>query len=412
MFEPDLASLIHSGESERTAAAAAGDHARQLNGILTAIDLACLTEEVLGVPEQHYLSTSDRCNIECHYCARQSYYGDRWDNGFMPIEAFRERLVPLARSAKLMGLYGLGEPFLHRDFFEFVRESRAVGARALTNCHGMSLKPKINEQIIESGLDVLNVSMDGAREETFNRLRHGAKFDVVVKQVRDLMERRDAAGSETPHLYLASMINRENIDELTDLVSLGHDLGAEQVDFSDTVICNPEDLETSVSGLPEMWEAIDRAKAMGERLGLRVNYSLQKPFPWRPFTPEELRPEPQVCDLAWGTWLVSKGGEVKPCCFIEWEFGNAFTDDPERIANGPEARELRRRLMSGDLPRECRGCGCAQPLTEAHQRAKLDEAERLLAESDLSEERRRELTGIITERRAMIEERWGARATV
>ena len=120
---------------------------------------------------------------------------------------------------------------------------------------------------------------------------------------------------------------------------------------------------------------------------------------------------PQVCDLAWGTWLVSKGGEVKPCCFIEWEFGNAFTDDPERIANGPEARELRRRLMSGDLPRECRGCGCAQPLTEPHQRAKLDEAERLLAESDLSEERRRELTGIITERRAMIEERWGARAT-
>lgn len=407
MYEVDLGTMMSTAHGHAAAASAPGLE-RQHNAVLTQIDMSCTSDVALALPAQHYVSTSDACNIECHYCPRQSYYGDRWENGFLPVEAFREKLGPLARAAQLFGLYGLGEPFLHRDFFEFVRVVKEAGAMALTNCHGMSLRPKVNEHIIASGLDRLNVSMDGATEETFNLLREKADLETVKRQVKDLVARRDAAGRMAPAVYLAAMINAENIGELPEMVRMAKELGAEQIDFSDTVICNPEDLESSVSGLPIMWEKIDEAKALGRELGVRVEYSLQKPFPWRPIPPaEQAEPCPQVCELAWGTWLVGKRGEVKPCCFIEWEYGNAFTDEPQRIQNGPEARELRRRLMSGDIPRECRGCGCAQPLTERHQRQALDRAEELLQATEMSEAERARLREIIAGRRALVDARWG-----
>lgn len=416
MIELDLATMVTQAQSGVAPADLAPPsdptRPRELNNILTQIDLSCTSDTVLGLPFQHYVSTSDTCNIECHFCPRQAYYGDRWENGFMPLEPFRERLGPLMRSAVLIGLYGLGEPFLHRRFFDFVQITKEAGAMALTNCHGMSLKPKVNDRIVASGLDRLNVSMDGATAETFNRLRVGADFDTVCRQVKDLVARRDAAGSETPHIFIAAMINRVNVAELPDMVRMARDLGAEQVDFSDTIICDTRDLEDSVSGLPIMWEKIEEAKAVGQGLGVTVNYSLQKPFPWRPFRPDELVAQPLACELAWSTWLVGKRGEVKPCCFVEFEYGNAFTDDPDAIRNSEVARWLRRRLMSGDLPRECRGCGCAQPLTERLQRDALDKAEQLLGEAaTLTETERAQLRAVIAERRAVVRERWGTAPT-
>jgi MoaA/NifB/PqqE/SkfB family radical SAM enzyme len=412
MFQSDLAAMLtHAGATGQVLAPRnlrADSNGRELNGILVQIDLSCTSDEVLGAPFQHYVAVSDTCNIECHFCPRQSYYGDRWENGFMQLDLFIAKLLPLVRRAALMGLYGLGEPFLHRHFFDFVTASKQAGARTLTNNHGMSLKPKIIEKILASGLDQLNVSMDGATEETFNLLRGGADFDTVCRQVKDLVTRRDAARSETPHVYIAAMVNRQNVRELPDIVRMARELGAEQVDFSDTVICDGADLEDSVSGLPVMWERIVEAKEVGREIGVRVEYSLQKPFPWRPFRPDELEPQPQVCELAWSTWLVGKSGEVKPCCFVEFEYGNAFTQEPEEIANSEVARWLRRKLMSGDLPRECRGCGCAQPLTEKWQRQSLDKAEALIEQSDLPDANRARLRAIVAERRALIDERWGS----
>ncbi len=381
---------------------AADARTRARNAILTQIDLACLSDEVLALPHQHYVAISDTCNIHCPRCPRQAYFGDRWENGFLSFEKFEEHVAPLARSAQLLGLYGLGEPFLHRRFFDIVRLTKEAGAEALTNTHGMGLKPRVNDRIIESGLDVLNVSMDGATPEVFNPLREGADLEVVKRQVKDLAARRSAAGSATPRLLIACMINRDNLHELSDVVRMADELSVEQVDFSDTVICDPADIDISVAGEIVMWKAIDRAQEVGRELGIRVNYTLQRPYPWRPIPPEEQVPAPTVCELAWHTWLIGKHGEVNPCCFIAWEFGNVFTDDSDRIRNGAEARALRRRLMSGDLPRECRGCGCAAPLTERHQRGALDAAERLVGKTDLSDEERTHLQRIIAERRAMI----------
>jgi radical SAM protein with 4Fe4S-binding SPASM domain len=387
-------------------AGARPDRERVINSILAKIDDACLSEEMLAKPTEHYVSTSDLCNIACHYCPRQSYYGDRWQNGFFPFEQFDERLVPLARAAELMGLYGLGEPFLHRRFFDFVDASREAGSRTMTNSHGMSLKPKVNDRILESGLTQLNISFDGATPETFNHLRDGADFDTVVSQVRDLTDRRRRTGAKGPELFIATMINRENVHEVPDIVRLARDLDAQQVHLSDTVICNAGELDRSVSWSDQMNDRVAEAKALGKEFEIPVHYTCQKPYPWRPFRPDELKPEPMACRSANANWLVGKEGEVKPCCFIEWEYGNVFRDDPEEIQNGEAARALRRSLMSGDLMRECRHCGSARPLTEDLQRSALDEAEAMLEASAPGGGEEIDLRRLIAERRTLVDQRW------
>jgi MoaA/NifB/PqqE/SkfB family radical SAM enzyme len=412
MFDADLAGLTtlpketsDDGNGHRLTQARP-DRGRVVNNILAKVDAACLSEEVLAQPVEHYVATSDACNIECYYCPRQSYFGDRWENGFFSFEKFEEHILPMAKVAELMGLYGLGEPFLHRRFFDFVTASRDAGARTMTNCHGMSLKPKVNDRILDSGLSQLNVSIDGATEQTFNLLREGAEFGTVVDQVKDLGARRCAAGQGRPELYIATMINRENIREIPDVVRLAKELDAQQVHFSDTVICNSADLDQSVSGTREMRSGIAEAKAVGEELDLPVHYTRQRPFPWRPYRPDELRPQPMACRYANSVWLIDKQGDVNPCCFLAVGYGNVFSDDPEEIRNGETARRLRRSLMTGDLLRECRHCGSAELLTEEHQRRSLDDAETMIDAADLPDAETFDLRTLIAQRREMVDTRW------
>lgn len=58
----------------------------------------------------------------------------------------------------------------------------------LTN--GQLLTEKISEAVIESGVTQVQISADGATKETYERIRRGARFETLLRNIRYLTRRK------------------------------------------------------------------------------------------------------------------------------------------------------------------------------------------------------------------------------
>ncbi|MCX7044235.1 MAG: radical SAM/SPASM domain-containing protein [Candidatus Sumerlaeota bacterium] len=411
------------------------------NDALAMLDRTFLSPRTLAYPSKIYIAVSVACDIRCPYCPRQ-YYSTQIDHGMMSLESFM-KVAPSLAYASFCGLFGLGEPFLHRQFLEFLRIAKEAGAYAATSTHGMSLKPEVIERLIELGLDELAISIDAPNAQLFEFLRAGAKFDTVISQARLLRDRKRALGRAKPQVNIGCAVSRHNVRILPEMVALAKDLGAGRLVFTDLIIVDPNNKDLSVSGSRLMAKYLDKARKEAARLGQETLYFPQNPFPWeeadagkasggeapgassseapgasgggaqvrdlrsRKETPilecapriVEARDQRFGCAEAWGALMVERNGDAKPCCYIADIFGNAFETSPAEVESGAKKARLREALASGQLPGPCRDCRNLVHVSPEHIANAFSQAAR--AAESLSGAERREMEAHIEQYRAL-----------
>jgi MoaA/NifB/PqqE/SkfB family radical SAM enzyme len=103
--------------------------------------------------------------------------------------------------AELVMLYFTGEPLLHPDFFGFLRVMRSqVQGRLVVSTNATLLGSANRRALLDSGADVIICSVDGATKETYERIRKGASFEVVVSNVQALLAER--GGTPCPEIVV------------------------------------------------------------------------------------------------------------------------------------------------------------------------------------------------------------------
>src|SRR3954464_9648859 len=103
------------------------------------------------------------------------------------------RLLDDLPSVRRLTLQGLGEPLLAPDLDAIVEEAVSRGIRVGFNTNGTLLTKDRGWALIESGLDWLHVSVDGACSETFASIRRGGHLDTVIANLRQFLHARAAA---------------------------------------------------------------------------------------------------------------------------------------------------------------------------------------------------------------------------
>ena len=351
------------------------ERGRAYNDLLARLDRTYLSERVLACTSKFYAAVSTACDIRCPYCPRQ-YHAPEISSGVMKLEDFR-KLAPALQYSAYTGLFGLGEPFLNRDFLEFIRLAKEAGAFTATSTHGMSLTREAIERLIELGLDELEISIDAPKRRLFEFLRAGAKFDKVLAAARNLRDRKAVLRKDKPRVFIGSVISRHNVRTMPALVELAKELGAGRIVFTDLIIVDPNNKDLSVAGTRLMGKYVAKARKMAAQIGQDMAYFRQNPFPWtqggggpvRDLRTNEDAPivacAPPVveardghfgCPELWGALVVERNGDAKTCCYIADVMGNAFQTPPEEVENGEPKRLLRRAQTLGQLPGPCRDC--------------------------------------------------------
>jgi len=260
--------------------------------------------------------------------------------------------MPMLTTVKLQGM---GEPLLNRSFAEMVRLARGRGIDVVTTSNGTLLTERACEEIVDSGLAEISVSIDGALPETFEGIRRNASFAKVTEGVRRLVRARGA--SRLPRIRVWMVAMRSNISEAAGLVSLCRELGVDDLAIQLDVSCwgKEEWLQPSRSldsrGEGDWKGKIDEAVTRAAETGIPISIIEENRFSAARGTP---------CMWPWTSLYVTVEGYVCPCCIAcdpqVIRFGDLREQPLDAIWNGEKYRRFRRGIKAGTIPRFCRGC--------------------------------------------------------
>jgi radical SAM protein with 4Fe4S-binding SPASM domain len=144
-----------------------------------------------GLPVEYIVETTTKCNLYCPMCARESLPQPKED---MPETVFRRLVQDSGDSAEHMMLIGLGEPLLDPLIYGRVALCARHGISTLLSTNGVLLDEEASARLLDSPIEQVTLSFDGATKETFEFYRKGARFESVrdnfVRFCRMKQERR------------------------------------------------------------------------------------------------------------------------------------------------------------------------------------------------------------------------------
>jgi len=152
------------------------------------------------------IEVTSRCNFNCTFCDKQPLL-QSGQLGDIDLDLFR-RIIDEGRLYRLQSvqLSYRGEPLLHKDLGEMIRYSKHSGVKEVSFCtNGTLLTPRISENLICSGLDSINISVQGADQETFESERLGAKFSHIIRNIRFFRDIRKNDGMKPPFVRVQAV---------------------------------------------------------------------------------------------------------------------------------------------------------------------------------------------------------------
>ena len=152
------------------------------------------------------LEPTNLCNLRCPFCP-VSQMDDNRDvaRGMMDLGLFRAVVKELTTFRPEVALNLGGESLLHPGFVDMVHELKDAGLFVFVDSNAMRLTAEQVDGMVRAGLDRIVVCLDGDDAASYEQLRVRGKFEVVVKNIRMLLERRNASGARRPEIVIKNI---------------------------------------------------------------------------------------------------------------------------------------------------------------------------------------------------------------
>jgi radical SAM protein with 4Fe4S-binding SPASM domain len=327
-------------------------------------------KDVSSLPIQLYIEPTNRCNSKCNICVRTFYQNEQIkDLSFAKFKSIVDQFPRLERVV----LHGIGEPLLNKDILRMVSYLKSRGAYVLFNSNATLLNKKVQQGLIDAGLDEYRVSIDSATPETYQKMRGIPFFKKVVENVTEFVKLKKVLNKNSPKISLWFVGTNENISELPDLIKMTNDMGVREVylqrltyfDEQRALGLARENKAIYNNPAPQVMDIIEECQDLANDFNITLSSS-GATTPMRSLTEKEIDKYPwQKCERPWSLSYITANGSVLPCCISpfsasEYEkliMGNVFKNRFEDIWNSRKYRTLRNRLLSTKPPQYCIRCG-------------------------------------------------------
>ena len=314
-----------------------------------------------------YIETTNRCNLLCTTCPRT--FEALEPPADMSWDLFT-RIVDQFPQISRVVLHGVGEPMMVRSLPRMIRYLKDRGTYVLFNTNGTLLTPRKGQELIDSGLDELRVSLDAAEPRAFKLVRGRDMFVRIVRNVRAFRSLQRALAAERPRVSLWLTGLQETVAQLTDFIRLAREIDVAEVYLQRLVyfpegqgLARPESA-LFAGGSDEEGRLVREAEALAQELGITFNAS-GATDPSASLTREdELRPW-SLCRRPWTLMYFTALGRTIPCCiapfsmrgYDSFTLGDATHQSLRDIWNGPRYQQFRGALLSDSPPPACASCG-------------------------------------------------------
>jgi radical SAM protein with 4Fe4S-binding SPASM domain len=147
-------------------------------------------------------------------CPRETHKQPKED---MTDDIFERLIRESSASAEHMMLIGLGEPFMDRKIFDRIEFCERHGISTLLSTNGTFFHERTCARLLETPLEHITLSFDGATKESYEYYRKGARFEKVRENFVRFARMKQESGSKMQ--VVVQMVRMErNAGEVDDFV--------------------------------------------------------------------------------------------------------------------------------------------------------------------------------------------------
>lgn len=199
-----------------------------LNYLLVHASHVFNTSRSWGYPYHVTLEPTNACNLKCPLCPTGIGTLNR-PKGRMTLEQFKRIIDEIGPRLARLEIAGLGEPFINPDLCRMIRYAADAGVwvHLDTNVTLINTPEKVHD-LIASGLGTLNMSIDGATQETYEKYRVNGNLAAVLENLKALVEEKKSQGVQRPEIVCQVVVTRQNEHEIDDIRRIAADLGVDR----------------------------------------------------------------------------------------------------------------------------------------------------------------------------------------
>ena len=315
-----------------------GSWKKLINFLAIEAQLTLGLTKVRGYPFEWEIDTTNICQLKCPLCHTGLDNINRM-KGTMHFDTFKKTIDEIKDTVLWLSLYSWGEPLLNKQLPRFIQYAHQSNIPTIISTNlSLKLTPEKVEGLIKSGLDVMIISLDGVTQEVYEKYRVRGKLDLVLENIRLIIEKKKELKSSTPFLEWQFIVMKQNEHQIPEARQMARDLGVDQIIFKRVDF--PHGIGTEE--MAQKWLPVKTAE-------FRRESPLSKPY-------HENGPK---CWKLWRSGVINWDGGYAPCCYLtdaKHDFGNVNDNTIKEIWNNTQYRTARNLFMSGKMPRVEVGC--------------------------------------------------------
>jgi MoaA/NifB/PqqE/SkfB family radical SAM enzyme len=293
-------------------------------------------------PDTLQISVTSRCNLRCQMC-------NAWKDAKKEHELTLGEIKGVISQCKDWGVEEVnlcgGEPLMSEIIFDVIAFAKSCGMKVILTTNGTLITQDLAKRLIQSGLDIITISVDGAKGATHDKIREqpGA-FDKIIQGIKHLNNCPDTKKLIKVMIFTLS---NHNFEELEEYFSLAKSLSIDALYITSVVFDNvrlykqdssAEEGSLWITGkrLEKLDQVIDKVNILQQQ-GYGLNYpsfNLIKKYFRR-----SIRAGEWVCFAGYRRLALVPGGTIQMC---GEEVGNIRKDPSiKRIWYSHKARKKR-----------------------------------------------------------------------
>jgi len=292
---------------------------------------------VAGFPYHLTVETGNFCPLHCPLCPTgQGKEG--LPKGFLTFENFKKIIDELCDYLLIVELYNWGEPFLNNEFFKMIRYAKDKNIIVTTSSNLNIFDDKMCRELIDSGLNLLMVSLDGASQETVETYQRGNNFAKVISNMKKIIEEKRKLGSQKPLVQWKFFVTKFTEKEMPKARKLAKEIGVNYIEFA-KILCDMSQRFFLDPG--SQFENVKEWLPNNEHYSAYDNASKRRK--------KALKND---CSSLWTRAVMNWDGTIFPCCNVyekKWGFGNALEEGFSTIWNNNDYWSSRERVVSGKI---------------------------------------------------------------
>jgi radical SAM protein with 4Fe4S-binding SPASM domain len=269
------------------------------------------------------IGVTNACNSDCIMCPHSKLKSI----GTMDMKLYKKIIDNCSElKIKIITLSFFGEPLLDKTLIEKIKYAKSKKLIVGFYSNASLLTEKWARDLIESNLDGITISFDGYSKGVYEKIRKGLKFNVVKKNILNLIKIRKNLGKGHPKINLVLVELEENKKEIKDF----YDEWKNKVDSINII---------------NMRNWANEIKKKGTKESFHFNYRVKR----------------KPCALIWQKMVIDWNGDVVLCC-DDWNhstiLGNLRKQSIEDVWRGSKLKNIKKFHIKREFAKVplCSGC--------------------------------------------------------